>query len=332
LPYQHSEDIDETRSSFIPRLNEQMTTCVYRIVAAIDNHPNLDSEFKSAVTLVLKSTLFTHKSITVLLRHGNEEKYDPDAGKDKDVPSTDMTLSADAMSLVREQLEKVFVVALLCDDPQKWVQAYLKDDWRRFINHYLTQRDELRTLPRASQFYDVIAPEMIENYRKSAGIPSEEQEVLEHKYYNPSVPLPARLQPYANAAKLFPMPSEAIGSVNATAKPFLERLHKEYKYISGYNHAGLLKVQLLAMSDRRYTGGLDQRTKEIFYEKEVLLPAVWTSYTAGVCACTELLKFLSTNVDVIAALTLFWESLKDGSLLAKAMWELRGKSFFPPTI
>lgn len=333
MSFKHTEDIDETRSSQAPKLNEQMSKAINRVEDAVEGQANLDSTFKTAVALVLQSVLYTHKSIILLLRHGNEEKYDdPDVGKEKEFPPTDMTLGADAMSLLREQIEKVFVVALLCDDPDRWVQEYLKDDWRRLYEHYLTQRDEMKDLPRHTRFYDVIAPEMIEKHRNLSNISDGELEAIEYKYYNPNTALPDRLKPYQGALKLFPTPGQAKIHVRDEAKPFLERLYKEYKFISGYNHAGLLKLQLLAMSDRRHTGNLEQWKKEVYYEKEVFLPALWTSYTAGVCACTEVLKFVHADLDVLAALTNFWESVRHGSLLARALWNLRGQSFFPPMI
>ncbi len=331
MTFQHTDDIDENKATFIPRVNEQFTTAVNRVINAMEKASGVDSEFRSTISLLLQSLLYTHKSIIVLLRHGNEERYDPGA-EEKDRARLDMTLSADAMSLLREQLEKVFVVALLCDDPARWTKAYLMDDLRRFYEQYLTQRDEMKDLPRSKQFYDVIAPEMLEQFRQRVNIQAGELEAIEYRYYNPKGALPNHLQPYIDATRLFPTPGAIKASVADPAKPFLERLHKEYKFVNGYNHAGMLKIQLLAMSDRRYGVNVDEAYKETFYQKEVLLPAVWTSYIAGVCACTEVLKFIPGNVEVLGALTMFWESLRRGALLARAMWELRGKTMFPGII
>jgi hypothetical protein len=77
------------------------------------------------------------------------------------------------------------------------------------------------------------------------------------------------------------------------------------------------------MSDGRFSDQFEESKKEIFYKKQVLLPSLWTSYTAS--ACTETLKYVTNNVDVLAALTSLWESLKRCSLLAKAVWDMRAK-------
>ncbi len=43
----------------------------------------------------------------------------------------------DAMSLAPEQIEKVYSVALLLEDPQKWTIRYVKEDCRKHYEHYL---------------------------------------------------------------------------------------------------------------------------------------------------------------------------------------------------
>jgi len=86
------------------------------------------------------------------------------------------------------------------------------------------------------------------------------------------------------------------------------------------------------MSDRRFADQFEQSQKEVFYEKQVLLPALWTSYTASASACTETLKYITHDVDVLAALTNSWETLKEGSLLAKAVWDMRAKALMPPNV
>jgi len=126
---------------------------------------------------------------------------------------------------VREQVEKVFAIALLCDDPDKWSVVYMKDDWRRFYEHYLVQRDETKNLPRIQQFHDVIAPDLLDGFKRKANILDEEQAAIEFKHYNPDLKLPSHLEPFQ--IKLFPTPGSAKKSVkDADAKPFLERWHK----------------------------------------------------------------------------------------------------------
>jgi hypothetical protein len=326
MSYTHDEDIRGDEGIDVRKLNAHMTAATYRVVSALDNLHELNDQFRIIVGMLLKSFLFTHKSIIIILRAGNDEKYDTAASRWSE-SKTNMTLSADAMSLVREQIEKVFAVTLLCDDPDKWSTVYIKDDWRRFYEYHLLGKDETVNLPEHKQFHDRTAPALLDQFKLKASITNEEQAYVEFKHYNPNTPLPDDLK--AHQVRLFPTPGEAKISVADPAKPVLERWHKEYKYISGYNHGGLLKLHLLTMSDRRFSDIFDESKKEIFYEKEILLPAIYTSFTAFACACTETLKFIPHDVEVLANLTTLWEELRVKSLLGQAVWNLRGKNFSP---
>lgn len=74
----------------------------------------ISNGFCLIVTLLLKSFLSTHTSIIHIHLLKNEEK--------EKSSKTVMIYGSDAMSLVREQIEKVFVITLLCSDPIKWTE------------------------------------------------------------------------------------------------------------------------------------------------------------------------------------------------------------------
>ena len=89
LTFQHTDDIDGNKATFIPRVNEQFTTAVNRVINAMEKVSGVESEFRTTISLLLQSLLYTHKSIIVLLRHGNEERYDPGADEKETPPRHD---------------------------------------------------------------------------------------------------------------------------------------------------------------------------------------------------------------------------------------------------
>lgn len=59
MAFQHTDDIDENKATFIPRVNEQFTTAVNRIISAVEKVSGVDSEFKTTISLLLQSLLYT---------------------------------------------------------------------------------------------------------------------------------------------------------------------------------------------------------------------------------------------------------------------------------
>lgn len=336
--YQHSEDIIEDVTD-ISKLNELITTAMNRAVDSVDklNLADLTSlavtkndlacletlfdDFRMVTTLLLKSFISTHTSIIHILRLGNEN-----GNKDKTV----MQYGADAMSLVREQIEKVFVISLLCDEPIKWIEVYMKDEWRRAYEYQLNFKAETENLSRFAEFYKNDFSAQVEKGKRVFGISDGEQEAIEFKFNNPDTKLPAHLKDHS--IKRFPTPGEfkkEIQEQNANTKECLKRWHWEYKFFCGFNHAGFTKNRFLLMSDRRFSSWFEQSKKEEIYEEKILFTSLWTSYTAFAAATTEILKFLPNELEVKVALIELWKILEERSLIAKAIWNIRSKNFFP---
>src|SRR5690606_27698767 len=105
----------------------------------------------------------------------------------------------------------------------------------------------------------------------------------------------------------------------------LTRLYREYKYLSGYTHSGQVKMAAQGVSDRLFRIPSDKRDK--YFQNEIVGPAVFTSLCASVSACNEVYNHFrgGDDLELVAALTKQWESLKSTSLLATALWELRGR-------
>jgi hypothetical protein len=314
MTYKHTEDIAGDGSIEWSELNDLARTAVHRIVNSFESLTHSNNKFKELIALQLEAFLHTQSSIIALLK----------------LKDTNILMSADAMSLVREQVEKVFVVALLCDDPDKWVDVYAKDEFQRVYKHHLLVQQERECLPRHQDFYQNIAPPMFDGFMTWAKITPLEKEWIEFKFYNKGKTLPAHL----SGAKVepFPTPGAVITKItDPSKKEFLERWHREYEYICGYSHAGLMKLQLAGMTTRR-APQYDPVKREIYYEKEIYGLSLWTGYVAAASACVETLKFLPYDINVLGALEKWWMALRKMSLLAKAIWDLGARDMFPKSI
>lgn len=119
MVYQITEDLTGNREFNADELDAAMQLCLNRISAAFSKLDNHSPTFGSLMESIFQSFARTQKSIRLLLKQTGE----------------DLNFASDAMSLVREQIEKVYVVALILDDPAKWIEIYFKDDWRRLYKH-----------------------------------------------------------------------------------------------------------------------------------------------------------------------------------------------------
>jgi hypothetical protein len=307
--------IDRTR---VERLNQEMTTVIGRLMLRLDERRDLDAQFALVLRFLLKSFLITHESVIAILLHNNEEKFQKKGNESTPVVSR---FGPDAMLLVRDQLEKVFTITLLLSNPERWMKIYNQDDWRRLYEKYLYEKSEKSNLSRFDDYHGSTAPQALEKLRNGLGISNKQKEWVEFKFHNPEVELPDHLR--SHKLREFPTAGAARKELSThDSAPMLSRLYKEYKYLSGYAHSGAIKMFAQGISDRRL--GVSQEKQEHFFQSEILGPAMATSYCASIAACTEAYAHLDGNLDLIAALTTQWEHLKRISLLAKALWDLRG--------
>jgi hypothetical protein len=318
MQYSLNEDIESgvIDRARVESLNREMSTVTNRLVLRADERRDLDPEFNLVLQFLLRSFPTTHESMIAILRHRNEAKFDGD-----ELKSAVTKFGSDAMLLARDQLEKVFTITLLLSDPERWFRIYSQDDWRRQYEKYLYEKSEKENLERFGEYHDLIAPAALEKLRIGVGVSDEQKEWIEYKYNNAGTPTPDRLRDHKVVE--FPTAGAARRELSThDSSPMLQRLYKEYKYLSGYAHSGAIKMFAQGISDRRLS--VSQDAKERFFQNEILGPAIVGSYCASLAACTEAFGYLQGDLDLIAALTTQWEHLKKISLLAKALWDLRG--------
>ena len=323
MVYKHTEDINPDDILDAKDVDDQVIRVVEPLALAFERSSNLDNLFRHLVADQLRQFLSTHKSVRLLVSNRGEN----------------LAGLADAMSLAREQIEKVFVIILLLEDPQTWTSQYFKDDWRRHFERYLLDKAERSNLERHKEFLEEHAYDSIENERKEIGITEEEREFVKFKHYNKGVSTPPHLKSAAKTMEHFPTPAKVIDKIKERQLAnALRRWHREYSYFSGYSHAGFHKLMpRFIESSRKLT--TSQREKVIETEFD---PALFISYLAiaSVCAeacvkdlpCVDGSVVRVADVELLVKLDELWAVMRRSALLGKTFWELRVRHIMPPLL
>jgi hypothetical protein len=124
--YRYTEDIDPTKEYKYADADGTMLRAANLTIGGLQGDASLEVDFRALGVDLLKVFLSTHRTLLLLLAQEEEDPY----------------LGADALSLAREQVEKVFAVALPCEDPPRWARVYLEHAWRRTFGRYLLEKEE----------------------------------------------------------------------------------------------------------------------------------------------------------------------------------------------
>ena len=125
---------------------------------------------------------------------------------------------------------------------------------------------------------------------------------------------------------------------DATLKDGLGRWYREYRYFSGYSHAGFPKLMARYYeASKKYTSSQKEEAREKEYDQ-----AVWVSYLAAATVCAEAgLRELPrlggaparvADLEVQVKLDELWALMRRTALLGKALWELRVRHIMPPIL
>ncbi len=323
VAYRHFEDIDTEYSLDAEEVDDEVERLVHPLALAFERSEDLGASFGHLLADQLRQFLDTHRSIRLLMKQRGR----------------DLAAASDAMSLAREQIEKVYVVALLLEGPEEWTMRYLKDDWRRGYERYLLDGEERGALPRFREFFSGYAPEHMERERLQLGITEGERDLVEFRYRNPGAEYPAHLKASSGILRRFPTPWKVIGKVSdATLKDGLGRWYREYGYFSGYGHAGFPKLMARYYeASKKYTSSQKEEAVEKEYDQ-----ALWASYLAAASGCAEAgLRELPrvggaparvADPEVHVKLEELWAVMRRAALLGKALWELRVRHLMPPIL
>jgi cytidine deaminase len=76
-------------------------------------------------------------------------------------------LMGDALSLAREQVEKVFIVASLLDNPDQACRQYMRSSWKTEYEKFLLEKEEHAENERFEEFLKDTTPKRLERMRRN---------------------------------------------------------------------------------------------------------------------------------------------------------------------
>ena len=172
IPYAPVEDIpnlDKKRMSG-PKTDAQMRDLLSSVRFSLKHPSNLKktSAFKKPISQILTNHLYmfstTHYSIRVVVAAAVRYKH--------------YALMGDALSLAREQVEKVFIVASLLDNPDQAFRQYLRSSWKTEYEKFLLEREEHAENERFEELLKDATPKRLERMRRNPTIKSRNDVLL----------------------------------------------------------------------------------------------------------------------------------------------------------
>jgi len=283
----------------------------------LKKHTYYDKELSSFLKGQLALFASTYKTIRIILK---------DVYRKKEYQSV-----ADAASLAREQVEKVFVIATALDDPKKWIRQYLRSSWRTDYETYLLRTEELGALDRHKKHLEEHYPEYLERgQRPPLGretiVSNLAKKVVLFNWKNPGAKKPKWLKRRGSVTDYlrdyfeFPTPGKAAKKFrDRKIRRFLFRWHREYTRLSEYTHVALGKSVLPTMSEQK---DMQSAIKAEIYGRKLSEEIIFTSYCTAASACALILNAVDDDFGAKNQLRDFWKQLYDSSLLARPFWDM----------
>jgi len=241
-------------------------------------------------------------------------------------------LLGDALSLVREQIEKVLLVYLLVSDPAKWLPLYLQDGWRAMCRYFRAMRERTSHLPRFTEWNDAIGPRYLDEMRKGLGITDEQVKAFEFLLDHPGKELPPKLKPYM--MEKFPDPAQIVTKAKqagARVGLALSHLYSEYRHFGQFTHALAGKVMLAKLArDPRAAPEVKVKINDIHATN-----GLTASYLSAAMMCTIIYGAVNKAPDTMPALESlegFWRKLNEFSILGKHLYKDYARHVLPPII
>lgn len=326
MPYDPVEDIPniETFAFDVRKVHPLMRQVVTTSRIALNHGGNFtkrrvyETELRSYLRNQLLMAVTTEINIHTLLRSNIRKDFPPAV--------------VDAASLTREQIEKIFSIALVLSNPHKWIRQDIRGNWRHSFETYLLALEEHGENPRYEEYLqkyytDYLAKQQRPPYGGTETLVSDfARRALEHYWKNPGGKNPPwfkkkqSLRNYVNEYFEFPTPGKAVKYLSGkTRKRFLYRWHKEYSYFSQYTHLGLEKSILPFMSESKnyYARKRLRESSDRLAER-----VIFTGYTAIASACTLIIDDLRDSYGARSYLKEFWDRLREASLFSKALWNI----------
>jgi hypothetical protein len=308
-------------------IDKQMHELIQDVRFAITKDTKLSKdsrEIRSMLVDVLRQFQMTHGTMRILFRHAYRKK--------------DYPVIADTASLVREQIEKIYVLVTLLPEPKKWIDQYLRNAWQKDYLRFLMRQDEFGKIPRYDDHINKEYPAFLEQQRcppprgrrgkSKCLVTLFAKRCVKHNYDYPEDTAPPWFRlPKGDKRKFkrflrdyfyFPMPSDSQKSIKADASyyMFLDRWYFEYKYFSGYSHIHMDKLILQHFSQYK---SVEAAKRQQIYGERKAEEFMITSNTVAATLCTLIVPRLSNSFGTEGQTKEFWGELCKYSLLPKAL-------------
>jgi hypothetical protein len=335
MPYSAVEDVPgvEVRSVDANDLDAMLYSALEAVRFALRQRGNFKRALRSESELIsiLRSQLLlyetTHKSIRVILARAYE--------------SDNFSLIPDATSLVREQVEKLFIVALFLDNPQRWLLRYARTAWRDDYERFRLETEEYGAIDRHQEFLTKHFPETLHRMKritigsKTETIVSEFAiRALQHRWDIPGDERPSwfvkaqrkkkrkfnRLRDYIRDYFDFPTPGRAAATItNLPLRQFLFRWHKDYSAICQYSHALFGKIIIPTMCEFKDSAHAD---KTEYAGKRLAEQTIYWSLLSAATSCALIVRAIKSSLGSEQEVKDFWKVLYGSSLAGKGYWEM----------
>lgn len=287
-------------------------------------------EVRSFLEDVLAQFLFTHSTLRILISQAYKKENYP--------------IIADTGSLVREQLEKIYLLVSVFQNPGYWVKQYRRNAYQKDYERYLLMKDEYGKISRYDSYLKEFFPNFLNEQRcpPTFGIVRGEREVLvtqfaerciRSNWYRPTEKKPkwfvkrvksGSVQTYLMAYFNFPTPYQSMQSVKAEPRfyTFLDRWYREYKYFSSYSHV-LMDKFIIGFYHRKKNAQAAEQ--EEIYAQRKAEEYILTSSTVGATLATLIALQVSNDFGTLQQTKNYWTTLCKFSLFAKGLWGMYPK-------
>ena len=294
-------DLDARRNA------RDVDVAVNRCVAAVTNSLKSDTPRFTESTRVHLHQIFlsmrhAHRAVRELLRHEEE------------------SLSVNAMPVVRAQVETLYALCLIIEEP-KSLDVYLKDGWKKLFIRHIVMREEGGSLPRVAEGLRK-TEKWLEQLRITSGVTQPEKQTVEFDELGTNLPIgvtPERIAP-------FPTPKRVIDKItDPERKGMLMRLYPEYQFLCGFVHFSPVTVILASLLDRRQPFRQEFTSGQIteIYQKEIAGPAMWLNEISVIQCCSEFMVVYPNDIELARCCAEAWNPMIESSFIARAVWERR---------
>jgi hypothetical protein len=305
--YRHADDVNFEGRKSANKWEHLATVCVSRSRNALKKPTGTYTKIhRDTISDLLNAMLVTQGSIGKLLDGGSKSPQ-----------------SVDALALARLQLEGLFAISLLTES-SAWIDAFLRDGWKKQFIGYLLTKYETEGLPRFGPNAQVLELSRLVKFRVVCGVSLAQMHTLE--YQQTGMPMPAGMA--TEEIPAFPTPGGVIARLPPSSKRrMLERLHMDYVYLCSFAHGLQASKMAKSVYDDR------SRERQLFaeaevekkFQHEVNTYARSYSFLSIVQAVAELMVLYPSDMELVAAVSDAWHDLTGSTFFVNAVWNLRTK-------